>query len=87
VRIAFASSTRSGRRAVHTSTGSVSIILVMTLLCDSQFDKCLHSGNKGVTIGTLYYLARDNGIDISKLQTAPKPSPPSTQLTLLSKDP
>ena len=55
-------------------------------LCDSQFDKCLHSGNTGVTIGTLYYLARDNGIDISKLQTAPKPSPPSPQLTLLTND-
>ncbi len=54
--------------------------------CDSQFDKCLHSGNTGVTIGTLYYLARDNGIDISKLQTAPKPSPPSPQLTLLPND-
>jgi len=55
-------------------------------LCDSQYDKCLHSGNTGVTIGTLYYLARDNGIDISKLQTAPKPSPPSPQLTLLPND-
>ena len=55
-------------------------------LCDAQYDKCLHSGNTGVTIGTLYYLARDNGIDISKLQTAPKPSPPSPQLTLLPND-
>ena len=51
--------------------------------CDDQFTKCLHSGNTGITIATLFYLARDNGIDISKLQTAPKSSSPSQQLTLL----
>jgi len=47
--------------------------------CDEQYDKCLKSKNSGITIATLFYLARDSGMDISKLATAPKSSnTPST---------
>jgi len=40
--------------------------------CDEQFDKCLKSSRTGITIATLFYLAKDNGIDISKLRSLPK---------------
>jgi len=37
--------------------------------CDDQFDKCLKSNNTGITIATLFYYARDHGVDISRLRT------------------
>ena len=40
-------------------------------ICDEQYDKCLKSKRSGITISTLYYLARDSGIEISKFKTAP----------------
>ena len=43
--------------------------------CDEQYDKCLKSKNSGITIATLYYFARDSGIEISKFRTAPKVIP------------
>jgi len=43
--------------------------------CDEQYDKCLKSKNSGITIATLYYLARDSGIEISRFKTAPKTIP------------
>jgi hypothetical protein len=43
--------------------------------CDAQFDKCLQSGNSGVTIATLFYLARDHGIDISRMSSVPRELP------------
>ncbi|MFA6358433.1 MAG: VapE domain-containing protein [Candidatus Omnitrophota bacterium] len=39
--------------------------------CDDQYDKCLKSGKSGITVATLYYFARDSGIEISKFKTAP----------------
>ena len=33
--------------------------------CDEQFDKCLSSTSTGITAKTFFYLARDQGIDIS----------------------
>lgn len=39
--------------------------------CDEQYDKCLKSKRTGITISTLYYLARDSGIEISKFKTGP----------------
>ena len=39
--------------------------------CDDQFDKCLKAKRSGITIATLYYFARDSGIEISKYKTAP----------------
>jgi len=39
-------------------------------ICDEQYDKCLKSKRSGITISTLYYLARDSGIEISKFKTA-----------------
>jgi predicted P-loop ATPase len=39
--------------------------------CDEQYDKCLKSKRSGITISTLYYFARDSGIEISKFKTAP----------------
>jgi len=52
--------------------------------CDEQYDKCLKSKNSGITLATLFYFARDSGIDISKLRTAPKTantSPPPDPVT------
>jgi len=46
--------------------------------CDEQYDKCLQSKNSGITLATLYYFARDSGMDISRLQTAPKIANSST---------
>jgi len=40
-------------------------------ICDQQYDKCLKSKRSGITISTLYYFARDSGIEISKFKTAP----------------
>jgi hypothetical protein len=40
--------------------------------CDEQYNKCLNSKSTGITIATLYYFARDSGIEISNLRTAPK---------------
>jgi len=40
-------------------------------ICDEQYDKCLKSKRSGITISTLYYFARDSGIEISKFKTAP----------------
>ncbi|MEI7727625.1 MAG: VapE domain-containing protein, partial [Bacteroidota bacterium] len=40
--------------------------------CDDQYNKCLKSTKSGVTIATLFYFARDSGIDISNLRTAPE---------------
>lgn len=34
---------------------------------DSQYDKCLHSKNEGVTLGTLYFIAKSYGITLSKI--------------------
>jgi len=34
--------------------------------CDDQYDKCLKAKRSGITIATLYYFARDSGIEISK---------------------
>jgi len=42
--------------------------------CDEQYDKCLKSKNSGITIATLFYFARDSGMDLSKLATVPKSS-------------
>ncbi|NCA76150.1 MAG: virulence-associated E family protein [Alphaproteobacteria bacterium] len=41
-------------------------------ICDEQYDKCLKSKRSGITIATLYYFARDSGIEISKFKTAPE---------------
>jgi len=52
--------------------------------CDEQYDKCLKSKNSSITIATLFYLARDSGMDISKLATAPKAantSPPADPIS------
>jgi len=34
--------------------------------CDKQFDRCLRGKNNGVTVGTFYYIAKENGFDIPK---------------------
>lgn len=39
--------------------------------CDDQYDKCLKAKRSGITIATLYYFARDSGIEISKYKTVP----------------
>jgi len=41
--------------------------------CDDQFDRCLVSKGAGVTISTLFYFARDHGIDITGLRSQAEP--------------
>ncbi len=37
--------------------------------CDNQFDKCVKSKNSGVSAKTLFYLAKQHGIDISPVKS------------------
>ena len=50
--------------------------------CDNQFDKCVKSKNSGVSAKTLFYLAKQHGIDISPVKSfdlnEPATLPPST---------
>jgi len=55
--------------------------------CDEQYDKCLKSKRSGITISTLFYFARDSGIEISTLRTIPKPDNHPIEPTAINTDP
>jgi len=40
--------------------------------CNSQFDRCLHANNTGITSASFFHFARDQGIDISFCRSLPK---------------
>ncbi|MEI8047353.1 MAG: VapE domain-containing protein [Bacteroidota bacterium] len=52
--------------------------------CDNQFDKCVKSKNSGVSAKTLFYLAKQHGIDISPVKsfdlTEKEANPPVVQI-------
>ncbi len=53
-------------------------------VCNKQFDNCLKSKRQGITASTFFYLAKEHGIDISKIKSfdvstdnCPKPENPN----------
>lgn len=49
--------------------------------CEKQFDACLKSGGSGVNINTLFYLAKQVGVNISKTDKSPTVKPSSKVIT------
>lgn len=37
--------------------------------CNEQYDKCLNSQGQGITIKSLFYLAKEKGIDVSRIKS------------------
>jgi hypothetical protein len=52
---------------------------------DKQFDNCLKAHGHGITIKTLFYLAKQAGIEISNLQIAKLPNCQNGNLAILEK--